>query len=65
MNKDLKLFFVVLVPIWFILHFVTAIAYQARLFLAPVLLILLPAVLEHIEQSFTRIPKFQDSKIPD
>jgi hypothetical protein len=56
MNKDLKLFFVVLVPIWFILHFVTAIAYQARLFLVPVLLVLLPAVLEHIERSYTGIP---------
>ena len=64
MSKDLKLFFLVLVPVWFILHLVTAIAYQARLFLVPVLLVLLPAVLEHIERSFTRIPnsRFQ---IPD
>jgi hypothetical protein len=49
MSKYLKLFFFTLVPIWFALHFLTAIAYQTRLFLAPTLLVLLPAVLESLE----------------
>jgi hypothetical protein len=51
-NKDLKLFFVVLVPLWFGIHLVSAIAYQTRLFLVPTLLVLLPAVLEHLERSY-------------
>jgi hypothetical protein len=59
MSKDLKLFFLVLVPLWFAIHLATAIAYQARLFLVPTLLVLLPAVLEHIENSYTDI---QNSK---
>jgi hypothetical protein len=53
MNKHLKLFFIVLVPIWFGIHFISAIAYQTRLFLVPVLLVLMPAVLENLEKSYT------------
>ena len=52
MNKHLKLFFIVLVPIWFGIHFVSAIAYQTRLFLVPILLVLLPAVLENLENHY-------------
>lgn len=52
MNRHLKLFFLVLVPAWFLIHFFTAIAYQSRLFLVPVLLVLLPAALENLEQHY-------------
>jgi hypothetical protein len=55
MDKRLKLFFVTLVPVWFILHFATAIAYQTRLFLVPTLLVVLPAVLENIENVSRRL----------
>lgn len=52
MSKHLKLFFIVLVPIWFGIHFVSAIAYQTRLFLVPVLLVLVPAILENLEHHY-------------
>jgi hypothetical protein len=52
MEKNLKLFFITLVPVWFILHFTTAIAYQTRLFLVPTLLVLLPAVLANLEMAY-------------
>jgi hypothetical protein len=55
MNKHLKLFFITLVPIWFGIHFTSAIAYQTRLFLVPVLLVLVPAILENLEQSYANI----------
>lgn len=52
MNKRLKIFFLVLVPIWFGVHIASAIGYQTRLFLVPVVMVFLPAVFEHIEQSY-------------
>lgn len=52
MSKHLKLFFLVLVPAWFTIHLFSAIAYQSRLFLVPVLLVLLPAVLESLERHY-------------
>lgn len=52
MNRDLKIFFIVLVPIWFGIHWVSVVAYQARLYLVPTFLIFLPAVLEYIENTF-------------
>lgn len=57
MHKNLKIFFLVLVPIWFGIHFVSAIAYQTRLFLVPVLLVLLPSVLENLEQYYSKSPQ--------
>jgi hypothetical protein len=53
MNAQLKIFFITLVPIWFGIHLVSAIAYQTRLFLVPVLLVLVPAILESIELSYS------------
>jgi len=52
MNSHLKIFFLTLVPVWFGIHFFSAIAYQTRLFLVPVLLVLLPAILESIERAY-------------
>lgn len=52
-NRYLKIFFWTLVPVWFGIHFVAAIAYQTRLFLVPTLLVLLPGVLEYIEREIT------------
>lgn len=54
MSKHLKLFFITLVPIWFAIHFSSAIAYQTRMFLVPTLLVLLPAALEHIEAYYLK-----------
>jgi len=54
MSSHLKLFFAVLVPLWITIHLFSGIAYQTRLFLVPVLLVLLPATLESIEQSYAR-----------
>lgn len=52
MNKHLKVFFITLVPVWFAIHFASAIAYQTRLFLVPILLVMLPAILENLEQFY-------------
>ena len=57
MSKHLQVFFIVLVPIWFGIHFVSAIAYQTRLFLVPTLLVLVPAVLENLEQYYLQTQK--------
>jgi hypothetical protein len=64
MNKHLKLFFMVLVPIWFGIHLASAIAYQTRLFLVPTLLVLLPAVLENIEAYYGRLTSADSSTAP-
>lgn len=48
----LKVFFWVLVPVWFALHIFTAIAFQTRLFLVPTLLVIIPIVFEYIDRSF-------------
>ncbi len=61
MSKHLKLFFITLVPIWFAIHFTSAIAYQTRLYLVPVLLVLVPAILENLERSYVKI-KLSDNK---
>ena len=49
MNPKLKIFFIVIVPVWFAVHFISVVAYQSRLYLVPTLLIFFPAVLQHIE----------------
>lgn len=49
-NSHLKIFFYALVPVWFALHLYTGIAFQTRLFLVPTLLVIIPVVLEYIEQ---------------
>jgi hypothetical protein len=50
MPKNLQLFFIVLIPIWFGVHLISVVAYQSRLFLVPTLLVLLPAVLDYIDK---------------
>ncbi|MBL0744246.1 hypothetical protein [Chryseolinea lacunae] len=49
MNQYLKIFFIVIVPVWFGIHLFSVVAYQSRLYLVPTLLIFLPVVLQHIE----------------
>jgi hypothetical protein len=55
MNRNLKIFFIALVPVWFAVHFISVVAYQGRLFLVPCFLVFLPAVLEYID-SFSNRP---------
>jgi hypothetical protein len=57
MHKNLRIFFLVLIPVWFGIHFVSAIAYQTRLFLVPTLLVLVPAILENIEKSYGQLTR--------
>lgn len=49
MNRNLRIFFIALVPVWFAVHFISVVAYQGRLFLVPTFLIFLPAALEYID----------------
>ena len=49
MNPYLKIFFILIVPVWFGVHVISVVAYQSRLYLVPTLLIFFPAVLQHIE----------------
>ncbi len=49
MSRNLKVFFLALIPVWFAVHFISVVAYQGRLFLVPCFLVFLPAVLEHID----------------
>jgi len=46
----LKIWFVTLVPIWFIVHWYSVVAYQSRLFLVPMIIVFLPIVLEIIDK---------------
>lgn len=52
MNVYLRIFFIVIVPVWFVIHFFSVVSYQSRLFLVPSLLIFLPAVMEYIDRSW-------------
>jgi hypothetical protein len=49
MSYQMKVFFILLVPVWFTVHLCTAVGYQTRLYLVPVLLTILPAVLQDLE----------------
>ena len=46
----LKKWFLFLVPIWFAVHFISVVAYQTRLFIVPLVIIMLPMLLWLIEQ---------------
>jgi len=48
----LKKWFIFLVPVWFAVHYVTVVAYQTRLFLVPMVIIILPMILWLIEKTF-------------
>ena len=58
-NPILQVWFLGIVPIWFLVHFLSVVAYQGRLFLVPTLLIFIPMVLEIIEKEYasTRLAK--------
>lgn len=49
----LKKLFVWMIPIWFGIHYWSVVAWESRLFLVPVVIVLLPAVLSLIEKSST------------
>ncbi len=46
----LRKWFLFLVPLWFVIHFVSVVAYQTRLFMVPMVLVLLPMLLWRVEQ---------------
>jgi hypothetical protein len=54
-NPLLQIWFIGIVPIWFLVHFVSVVAYQSRLFLVPTFLIFIPMMLEIIEQEYLRL----------
>lgn len=62
LSPTLRIFLLTMVPAWFAIHFLTAIAYQTRLFLVPTLLIFIPTLLELISQSFKTSEILIDSK---
>lgn len=51
----LKKWFLFLVPVWFLIHFVSVVAYQTRLFMVPFVLVMLPMILWLIEQETARL----------
>lgn len=53
-DSRLQWWFLLVFPVWMGIHFTSAIAYQSRLFLVPTLLILLPGVMQYIEQSIVK-----------
>jgi hypothetical protein len=46
----LKVWFLGIVPVWFLAHLLTVVTYQTRLFLVPLILIFLPMMMWLIEQ---------------
>jgi len=50
----LKVWFIGIVPIWFLIHLLTVVTYQTRLFLVPEILIFLPMMLWLIEDSIRK-----------
>jgi len=54
MDYNLRVLFIVIVPVWFVVHLSSAIAYQTRLFLVPTVLVFIPGVLAYIEHEVTR-----------
>jgi hypothetical protein len=47
----LKKWFLFMVPVWFFVHYVSVVAYQTRLFMVPMILIMLPMVMWLIENT--------------
>ncbi len=46
----LRKWFLFLVPIWFLVHYVSVVAYQTRLFMVPFVIVMLPMLLWQIEK---------------
>ena len=60
----LKVFLVVLVPIWFGIHLSSVVSYQARMFLVPSLLVFLPSALQVVDQIFeSRSERYQNQTV--
>ncbi|MEO5967483.1 MAG: hypothetical protein ABIP68_04730 [Ferruginibacter sp.] len=59
----LRKWFLFLVPIWFAIHYISVVAYQTRLFMVPMILIMLPMVLWLIEKSIQTDYINRDNKI--
>lgn len=57
LSPPLKMFFLIIVPIWFIIHFVKSQAMETRLFLVPQALIFIPAILQIIEKEVAMLGK--------
>ncbi len=51
----LKKWFLFLVPLWFVVHFVSVVAYQTRLFMVPMVLVLMPMMLWLVEKETLKI----------
>lgn len=49
----LKKWFLFLVPLWFLIHYLSVVAYQTRLFMVPILLIFIPMMLCLIENEIS------------
>lgn len=60
----LKVLFYSLVPVWFLLHISTGIAFQTRLFLVPTVLVLVPMVLEYIGNKESKIDVRKIKPVP-
>jgi hypothetical protein len=56
----LKKWFLFLVPVWFAVHYVSVVAYQTRLFMVPMVLVMLPMMLWLID---TEISARQENKL--
>jgi hypothetical protein len=61
-SKILQIWFIGIVPIWFLVHWIAVVAYQSRLFLVPTLLIFLPMALEIIEEKYKKAKKKERPK---
>lgn len=53
---SLRVWFLAIVPAWFMVHFYTVVTYQTRLFLVPTILIMVPMLLWLIEKTTAREP---------
>lgn len=51
-SRILKIIFIALIPIWFLVHFSVAAIWESRLFLVPMVLLFLPMTLETLEKSY-------------
>lgn len=61
LSYHMKLFLLLIVPIWFLVHFVKSTAVETRLFLVPQALIFIPALLQIIEMEWKKNKIAKDS----
>lgn len=53
----LRVWFLCIVPAWFAVHFYTVVTYQTRLFLTPLIMIMMPMMLWLIENEYRKKPE--------